>query len=85
MKSYYTDGRRILDVEYDERPEVSDTIDSMLILSVHEKSADEYGLFVLEADGNVGCYVLDEIYIVGRVSGFETLNDAIAAWMSDEI
>ena len=30
-------------------------------------------------------YVLDEIFIVGHVPGFETLNDAVLAWMREEI
>jgi hypothetical protein len=85
MKRYQSDGRKILDVEFDERPQVSDFFNGMPIMSVHEKSADEYALFVLEPDATVGVYVLDEIFIVGHVPGFETLNDAVLAWMREEI
>ena len=85
MKRYQSDERKILNSEYDERPQVSDFFNNMLIMSVHEKSADEYAIFVLESGATVGVYVLDDIYITGHVSGFETLNDAVGAWMSEEI
>ncbi len=85
MTRFHTDGKKILDVEYDVQPQVSDYFDNQLILSVHEKSDDEYALFVLEPGGSVGVYVLDEVYIVGHVSGFETMNDAVKAWMAEEI
>jgi hypothetical protein len=84
MKHYQSDGKKLLHVEYDEQPCVGDTLDSMNIISANERDGD-LALFLQEFDGNVAVFVLDEIFIVGRVSGFETLVDAVDAWMSDEI
>jgi hypothetical protein len=84
MKQYQSDGKKLLHVEYDDQPHVGDVLDSMSIISTNERDGD-LALFLQEFDGNVAVFVLDEIYIVGRVSGFETLVDAVDAWMSDEI
>lgn len=85
MAVYVSDGRKLLDVEYDDIPNLNDTVDEMLVVSKNERSDDEYALFLLEPSGSVCCYVLDEIFIVGKVSGFESLVHALEAWHNDEI
>ena len=85
MANYTTDGRKILGVEYDTIVEVGDEIDGMRVLSVDRRSAEECGVFLLEPNGMVTCYVLDEIYIIGKSNNFETLLDAINAWNAGEI
>lgn len=85
MKHYISDGKKLLNVEYDEIPELSDTVDGMMVISKDVRSIDEIALFLLEQSGNVTCYVLDEIYIVGHVGGFATLAIAMEAWHNDEI
>ena len=85
MANYISDGKQLLDAEYDAVIEVGDTIDNMRVLSTNEKSKDEFGVFLLQANGEVSCYVFDEIFIVGRVTGFENLPDAIEAWVNDEV
>jgi len=85
MALYRSDGRKLLDVEYDTRIEVGDEIDGMRVLSVDQRAVDECGVFLLEPNGMVTCYVLDEIYIVGKSDSFETLVDAVNAWNADEI
>jgi len=84
MKDYSSDGKKILHVEYDDTPNISDTVDGMRVLSKDVKG-DEYALFLLEPNGRICCYVLDEIYIIGRTDGFESLNEAIGAWVNEEI
>ncbi len=84
MKQYRSDGKKLLDVEYDDQPTVGDIIDGMSIISINERDGD-VALFLQENSGQVGVFVLDEIYIVGRVFGFENLIEAIEAWMADEI
>jgi len=85
MATYISDGRKLLDVEYDDIPNINDIVDGMRVLSTDKKSEDENALFMLELNGNICCYVLDEIFIIGKVSGFENLVDAIDAWKNDEI
>ncbi len=85
MALYRSDGRKLLDVEYDTHIEVGDEIDGMRVLSVDQRAVDECGVFLLEPNGMVTCYVLDEIYIVGKSDSFETLVDAVNAWNADEI
>jgi hypothetical protein len=85
MNIYISDGKKLLDVEYDVVPQINDTIDGMRVLSTNKRSADENAIFLLELNGNVSCYVLDEIFIVGKVSGFENLIEAIEAWNNNEI
>ncbi len=84
MKQYRSDGKKLLDVEYDDQPTLGDIIDGMSIISINERDGD-IALFLQENSGQVGVFVLDEIYIVGRVFGFENLIEAIEAWMADEI
>jgi hypothetical protein len=85
VKSYESDGKMLLGVEYDDQPALNDVVDGMRVISADRRSAEEYALFLLEPDGKVGCYVLDEYYIVGRVFGFDTLVEAVAAWHDGEI
>ena len=85
MATYQSDGRKLLGVEYDVVIEVGDEIDGMRVLSVDRRAADECGVFLLEPNGMVTCYVFDEIYIVGKSDSFETLMDAAEAWRDGEI
>lgn len=84
MKSFLSDGKKLLDVEYDETPSIGDTVDGMRVISKDDRG-DEYALFLVEPNTRVTCYVLDEIYIIGNQSGFESLNNAIEAWKNHEI
>jgi len=85
MTNYITDGKKLLNVEYDVVINVNDTIDNMRVLSTNLKAKDELGVFLLQANGDISCYVFDEIFIVGKVTGFENLVDAVDAWKNDEI
>ena len=85
MAIYQSDGRKLLNAEYDTTIEVGDEIDGMRVLSVDKKAADECAVFLLEPSGMVTCYVLDEIYVVGKSDSFETLVDALKAWNNAEI
>ena len=84
MAIYVSDGKQLTDVEYDDTPNINDTVDGMRVIS-KDVNGDEYALFLLEPNGNVSCYVLDEIFIIGNVSGFENLPNAIEAWKNEEI
>ena len=84
MAVYISDGKKLLNVEYDDTPDVNDIVDEMRVLSKNERD-DEYALFLLERNGNICCYVLDEIFIIGKVNGFENLPDAVVAWNKQEI
>ena len=85
MAIYHSDGKKLVDVEYDVIPQISDVIDGMRVLSVHSKSDDEYAVFLLEPNTKVTCYVFDEIFIVGKADGYDNLLEAIEAWNNDEI
>ncbi len=84
MAIYNSNGKELLDVEYDDIVEINDTVDGMRVISKDVRN-DEYAVFMLEQNGNICCYVFDEVFIIGRVSGFESLPDAIEAWKNDEI
>ncbi|MCD6257991.1 MAG: hypothetical protein RBR54_01170 [Sulfurimonas sp.] len=84
MKNFVSDGKKLLDVEYDDIPNISDVVDGMRVISKDVRDG-EYALFLVEPNTRVTCYVLDEIYILGKQSGFESLNDAISAWKAHEI
>ena len=84
MAVYTSNGRQLLDVEYDAIIEVNDIVDGMRVLSKDVRD-DEYAVFMLELNGNVCCYVFDEVFIIGRVSGFENLIEAAQAWKKNEI
>ncbi|WP_321779131.1 hypothetical protein [Sulfurimonas sp.] len=85
MSVYISDGKKLIDIEYDDIPTINDMVDGMRVLSTDKRAEDENALFMLESDGNICCYVLDEIFIVGKVDGFENLVDAIKAWNNNEI
>ena len=85
MASYFSDGKKLLNVEYDFIVSVGDEIDGMRVLSVDIRSMDEIGVFLLEPNGMVTCYVFDEIFIVGKSDSFENLIDALNAWNDGEI
>lgn len=85
MSIYVSDGKKLVNVEYDDIPGINDIIDGMRVLSTDKRAEDENAMFLLEPNGNVSCYVFDEIFIVGKVSGFENLIDAIKAWNNNEI
>ncbi len=84
MAIFISDSKQLLNVEYDDIPSVNDIVDGMRVISKNERE-DEYAIFLLEQNGNICCYVLDEIYIIGKVNGFENLIDAIEAWNKNEI
>jgi len=85
MAIYTSDGKKLIDVEFDVTPQVGDIVDSMRVLSVNKKDNDEYAVFLLEPNTRVTCYIFDEIFIIGKESGFESLNDAVIAWKNNEI
>ena len=84
MASYVSDGKKFLNVEFDDTPSIGDVVDTMRVVS-KDIRGDEYALFLLELNTHITCYVLDEIYIIGNQSGFENLSDAIEAWNDDQI
>jgi len=86
MAIYQSDGKKLLDVEYDVIPQINDIIDGMRVLSVDMKNIEEYAVFLLEPiTRRVICYIFDEIFIIGKSDEFDTLNDAIEAWKNEEI
>ena len=85
MAVYYSDTKKLLNVEYDVIPEINDIIDGMRVLSTDRRSFEEYAVFLLEPSSKISCYVFDEVFIIGRVTGFESLPEAITAWNNDEI
>ena len=85
MAIYNSNGKKLINVEFDVTPEIGDIVDSMRVLSVNKKSNEEYAVFLLEPNTRVTCYIFDEIFIIGKESGFESLNDAVSAWKNDEI
>jgi len=85
MATYISDGKKLLDVEYDVVVELNDIIDGMRVISKHEESKNETVLFLLELGGFISCYILDEEYLVGRVSGFKNLADAIESYNLGEV
>jgi hypothetical protein len=83
---YKSDGKKLIDVEYDVVPQINDLIDDMRVLSVDMRSIEEYAVFLLEPlSRRIICYIFDEIFIIGKSDEFETLHDAIEAWKNDEI
>ncbi len=86
MAIYQSDGKKLINVEYDIVPQINDIIDGMRVLSVDMKSVDEYAVFLLESlSRHIICYIFDEIFIIGKSDEFETLGDAIEAWKAGEI
>lgn len=85
MAIYQSDGKKLVNVEYDVIPQINDMIDGMRVLSVDSNSDDEYAVFLLEPNTRVSCYVFDEVFIIGKADSFENLSDAIEAWKAKEI
>ena len=85
MANYVSDGKKLLNVEYDVVPTLNDIVDGMMVISTDARAADEYAVFLQNLDRTVCCYVLDEIYIVGKVDRFENLVKAVQAWNNNEI
>jgi hypothetical protein len=84
MTIYNSDGKKLINVEYDVVPQVNDMIDGMRVLSVNSKSSDEYAVFLLEPSTKVTCYIFDEIFIVGKAPSYDNLIEAIEAWKLEE-
>lgn len=85
MANYISDGKKLINVEYDVVPMLNDTVDGMRVISTDLRADDEYAVFLQDLNQSVCCYVLDEVFIVGKVSGFENLVKAVEAWNNDEI
>ncbi|MEA1982297.1 MAG: hypothetical protein U9N39_02030 [Campylobacterota bacterium] len=85
MAIYYSDGKKLMYVEYDVMPQINDTVDGMRVLSVNSKDDGEYAVFLLEPNTRITCYIFDEIFIIGKADSFDSLSDAIESWKMDEI
>jgi len=85
MAVYYSDGKKLIDVEYDVIVQINDIIDGMRVLSINVKDDEEYAVFLLESNTRITCYIFDEIFIIGKADSFENLNDAIQALKNEEI
>ena len=85
MANYASDGKQLINAEYDAVMQVNDVIDGMRVLSINSKTDDEYAVFLLERNTQVTCYIFDEIFIIGKGDSFGTLVEAIEAWRNDEI
>ncbi|MDF1878749.1 hypothetical protein JHD46_03745 [Sulfurimonas sp. SAG-AH-194-C20] len=85
MAIYNSDGKKLINVEYDTVPKINDMIDGMRVLSVNAKDDEEYAVFLLEANTRITCYIFDEIFIIGKADSFDNLGDAIEAWKNEEI
>jgi hypothetical protein len=85
MAIYYSDGKKLTNVEYDIIVQVGDIVDDMRVLSTNTNSTGEYAVFLLEPNTRVSCYIFDEIFILGKADSFESLHDAVEAWKNEEI
>lgn len=85
MATYISDGKKLLNVEYDAIVEINDIVDGMRVLSVNSKSDEEYAAFLLEPNTKVTCYIFDEVFIIGKSDSFDSMVEAIEAWNNDEI
>ena len=85
MAIYNSDGKKLIDVEYDVIINVGDIVDDMRVLSINSKSHEEYAVFLLESNTRITCYIFDEVFIIGKADSFDTLSDAIEAWNNNEI
>ena len=85
MANYVTDGKKIIDVEYDVIIEINDILDGMRVLSVDKKSDEEYAVFLLEQNTKVTCYIFDEVFIIGKADSYDNLIEAVQAWNNSEI
>ncbi len=84
MAIYATDGKKLIDVEYDVIIEINDIVDGMRVLSIDKKS-EEYAVFLLEPNTKVTCYIFDEVFIIGRANSYDNLIEAVEAWNNNEI
>ncbi|MCD6190291.1 MAG: hypothetical protein J7K14_01970 [Sulfurimonas sp.] len=84
MAIYATDGKKLIDVEYDVIIEINDIVDGMRVLSVDKKS-EEYAVFLLEPNTKVTCYIFDEVFIIGKADSYDNLIEAVQAWNNNEI
>ena len=85
MAIFESDGKKLINVEYDAIVEINDIVDGMRVISKQSKNDEEYAIFLLEPNGRICSYVLDEVFIIGRVDGFENLVKALEAWNNNEI
>ena len=86
MAVFQSDGKKLIDVEYDAVVEVGDMVDGMRVLSTHTKTLEEYCVFLLEPlSRRIVCYIFDEIFIIGKSDEFPSLAEAVDAWKNDEI
>ena len=56
MAIYATDGKKLINVEYDVIIEINDIIDGMRVLSIDRKSDEEYAVFLLEPNTKVSIF-----------------------------
>ncbi len=85
MATYTSDGKKLIDVEYDVIIEVNDMLDGMRVLSVNKRSNEEYAVFLLEPNTKVTCYIFDEVFIIGKADSYDNLIEAVEAWNNNEI
>jgi len=85
MATYTSDGKKLINVEYDAIIEINDMLDGMRVLSVDKKSNEEYAVFLLEQNAKVTCYIFDEVFIIGKADSYDSLIEAIEAWNNNEI
>jgi len=86
MASYYSDGKKLLNVEYDTIVQVGDEVDNMRVLSTNTNSANEHCVFLLDPlSREIICYIFDEVFIIGKSDGFDDLTQAVEAWQNGEI
>lgn len=85
MATYISDGKKLLNVEYDVIVEINDIVDGMRVLSINSKSDEEYAVFLLEPNTKVTCYIFDEVFIIGKSDSYDNLIEAIEAWNGNQI
>ena len=85
MAVYATDGKKLIDVEYDVIIQINDIVDGMRVLSVDKRSDEEYAVFLLEQNTKVTCYIFDEVFIIGKADSYDNLIEAVKAWNNNEI
>jgi len=85
MAIYATDGKKLINVEYDVIIEINDIIDGMRVLSIDRKSDEESAVFLLEPNTKVTCYIFDEVFIIGKGDSYDNLIEAVEAWNNNEI
>lgn len=85
MAVYASDGKKLINVEYDAIVEINDIVDGMRVLSVDKRSTGEYAVFLLEPNTKVTCYIFDEVFIIGKASSYDNLIEAVEDWNNNEI